>query len=85
VNDKARHLRERFPNKNKTIDLLKAEDPEFLDLCEDHQACVNALRYWTESNAPEANNRVNEYRLLVRELEAEITQALSAVKQRWLD
>jgi hypothetical protein len=54
-----------------------AEDPEFLALCEDYDACVNALRYWAESKDPEAETRVNEYRVLVRDLEEEITQFLT--------
>ena len=82
---KARHIRERFPDKAHTIDLLMAEDPEFLTLCEDHDACVDALRYWTNSKAPEAETRVAEYRTLVRELREEITQALKALKPRRLD
>lgn len=62
-----------------------AEDPEFLTLCEDYDACVEALRYWTQSKEPEAKTRVNEYRGLVRELQEEITQALVALKLRRLD
>jgi hypothetical protein len=85
MNDKSYHIRERFPNKNNIIDLLMAEDPEFLDLCEDYDACVNALRYWAESNAPEAKTRVNEYRTLTKELEEEITEAFAALEQRRLD
>jgi len=85
MNDKARHIRERFPDKNHNIDLLMAEDPEFPDLCEDYDACVNALRYWAKSKEPEANTRVDEYHTLVRELEEEIAQALEALKSRRLD
>ncbi len=85
MNDMARHIRERFPDKKHSIDLLMAEDPEFLDLCEDHDACVDALRYWAKSKKPEAETRVNEYRTLVRELQEEITQALEALKSRRLD
>ena len=85
MNDKARHIRERFPDKNHSIDLLMAEDPEFPDLCEDYDACVNALRYWAKSKEPEAKTRVNEYHTLVRELEEEITQALEALKPRRSD
>ena len=55
-----------------------AEDPEFLDLCEDYEACVNASLYWADSNTPEAKTRVNEYRTLIEELETEILQALKA-------
>ena len=80
-----RHIRERFPDKTHTIDLLIANDPEFLDLCEDHDACVDALRYWAKSEKSEAETRVDEYRTLVRELQEEIAQALEALKPRRLD
>jgi hypothetical protein len=79
VNDKTRHIRERFPDKSHIIDLLMAEDSEFLTLCEDYDVCVYALRYWAKSKAPEAETRVNEYRTLIEELEEEITQVLVAL------
>lgn len=79
MNNKARHIRERFPDKSHIIDLLMAEDSEFLTLCEDYDDCVYALRYWAKSKAPEAETRVNEYRTLIEELEEEITQVLVAV------
>ena len=85
MNDKARHIRERFPDKKHTIDLLTTEDPEFYTLCEDHDACVDALRYWAASEKPEAENRVAEYRALVRELQDEIAQDLMALEPRRLD
>ena len=85
MNDKTRHIRERFPDQKHTIDLLMAEDPEFLDLCEDYDACIDALRYWANSKEPEAETRVDEYRALVRELQEEITQALATVEPRRLD
>jgi hypothetical protein len=64
-----------LPTKNIAY-LLMAEDPEFPALCEDYDACVNALRYWTQSQAPEAEIRVNEYRTLIEELEEEIISLL---------
>jgi hypothetical protein len=76
MNDKIGHIGERFSDQKHRIDLLMAEDPEFPALCEDYDACVNALRYWSESKAPEAEIRINEYRTLIEELEKEITQAL---------
>jgi hypothetical protein len=85
MNDKALHIRERFKDKSHIIDLHMAEDPEFLSLCEDFDACVNALRYWADSKEPEAEVRVNEYRTLVRELQEEIKQALSEVQSNRLD
>jgi len=79
LNDKAHHIRERFPDKSHIIDLLILEDAEFLALCEDYDACVDALHYWAKSKASEAETRVNEYRTLIEELEEEITQVLAAV------
>ncbi|MBW1789006.1 MAG: hypothetical protein JRK53_20730 [Deltaproteobacteria bacterium] len=79
MNDKTRHIRERFPDKSHIIDLLMAEDSEFLTVCEDYDVCVYALRYWAKSKAPEAETRVNEYRTLIEELEEEITQVLVAL------
>jgi hypothetical protein len=81
----ARHIRRQFPDQKHRIDLLLAEDPEFFSLCEDYDACVNALQFWVNSEAPEAETRVDEYRALVRELQEEITQALEALKSRRLD
>jgi hypothetical protein len=62
-----------------------AIDTEFLALSEDYDTCVNALRYWIGSKEPEAKTRVNEYRILVRELEEEITQVLAGPQPRRLD
>jgi hypothetical protein len=54
------------------------EDPEFLAVCEDYDACIEALRYWDRSNEPEAETRVTEYHALVEELEKEIVEAVAA-------
>ena len=85
MNDKIHYILERLPDKSHVIDLLMAKDPEFAVLCEDYNDCVNALRYWVRSKAPEAETRVREYRTLIRELEEEITQALEALSPRQLD
>lgn len=85
MSDKLPHIRERFPDKKHAIDLLISDDPEFLTLCEDHDACVDALRYWAQSKEPEAETRVNEYHTLVEELQEEIAQALEVPKTRRLD
>ena len=82
MNDKAHHIREQFPDKTHAIDLLMAQDPEFRAMCEDYDACVDALQYWAKSKAPEAEMRVNEYRTLTRELQEEVVEALIAQKPR---
>ena len=85
MNDKTLYIRKRFPNKKNDIDLLIAEDPEFLTMCEDYDACVRALHFWVKSEAPEATTRAKEYRTLIRELQEEIAQVLEALKSRRLD
>ena len=61
------------------------EDPEFFALCEDYDTCVNALQYWINSKEPEAEIRVNKYRVIARELEEEVVKTLIALKPRQLD
>ena len=78
MNEKNLNILERFPEKIHTLTLLMAEDPEFLAVCEDYDACIEALRYWAQSNEPEAATRINEYNTLVRELEEEIVQVVTA-------
>lgn len=85
MKNKAHHIRERFSDKKHRIDLLMAQDPEFLDLCEDHDACVNALRYWKQSGEPEAETRIDEYSIIIEELEEEIARALEVSKASRVD
>ena len=68
-----------------TLELLMEKDPEFGDLCEDYNACVEALQHWVKSGKPEAGQRVTEYRTLVRELQEEIAQALTVQTPRCSD
>ena len=82
IRDKAHHIKERFPDDRHTIDLLMMQDPDFCAICEDHDACVNALNYWIDSDAPEADLRVGEYRTLIKDLEKEAAQAIGALKNR---
>jgi hypothetical protein len=66
---------DRFPDKSEILIALMARNSEFLGMCEDHEECMKALRYWARSNEPDANGRAREYRDLVRQLEKEIVQA----------
>jgi hypothetical protein len=82
MNDKAHHIKERFPADKRAIDHLLVLDPEFGVICEDHQACIAALQYWVDSNAPEAGIRIDEYRSLIEGLESEAARAIAALKER---
>ena len=61
-----------------------AIDSEFLSLCDDYDACINALQYWTKSKEPEAESRIDEFRNIVRELEEEVIEALITLKTQSL-
>jgi hypothetical protein len=76
MDEKNHPILERFPEKSHDLALLIAEDPEFRAVCEDYDACINALRYWSECKEPEAEIRVSEYRTLIEELEKEVAEAL---------
>ena len=76
MNDLESRILKRFPERIESIDRLLAEDPDFQDLCEDYDICLNALQYWTTSGKPEAKTRVKEYRALAKEFEEEIHQFL---------
>ncbi|MGD8371690.1 MAG: hypothetical protein PVF76_11485 [Syntrophobacterales bacterium] len=78
MDDKQHHVPKKFPEKSQAIARLMEEDPEFVAMSEDYDACINALRYWEQSKEPEAESRVREYRALVQELEEEIRVTLEA-------
>ena len=78
MNVKLDKVYERFPGKKHYIEHLTQEDPDFLSLCDDYVACVDALAYWNQSTSPEAGVRIEEYQTLVRELGLEIKQAVEA-------
>ena len=71
---------ERFPDKSEILIALMARNPELLGMCEDHEECIKALRYWARCNEPDADGRVKEYCDLVRQLEEEILQAVAELE-----
>ncbi len=85
MNDMMGHIRKRFPDKSENIALLMTKDPDFRAICEDYRDCIHALRHWDQSQEPEAETRVNEYRTLIGELEDEIVEALATVSSQRLE
>ena len=85
MTENAFHIRRRIPDKIRQIDRLLELDPEFANLCEDLDACVNALQYWTKSKEPEAESRIEEYSILIEQLEDEIYQSLSSLDSPKVD
>ena len=80
--DITRHIREQLQGQKDSIDLLVAEDREFLAMCDDYDACIDALHYWASSEEPGAKARVGEYRNLIGALCEEITQILEKYMRR---
>ena len=78
MNDQTDSIRKLFPDKGHRIDFLIENDPDFLIMCEDYDACVNALGYWARSTEPEAESRISEYSILIEQLEEEIYKSLSS-------
>jgi hypothetical protein len=70
-------LIQRFAMHGLTFRRLYKHDAEFRAACDDHQAAVAAMHHFAATSVT-ASNRVEEYRRLVKELEAEIEARLSA-------
>jgi len=76
------HILDRFPSQSHLITYHMAIDPDFYDLCHDYEACVKALRFWIASNDPNASARLNEYRVLVTDLELDIVKELKTLRHK---
>jgi hypothetical protein len=69
-------LVQRFPAQELVLRRLHSRDPDFREICEHHTAALAALHHF---GAPETTSaeRVEEYRRIVAELEAEIATILA--------
>jgi hypothetical protein len=63
---------ERYPSQEMIIRRMFKEDESFQAFCDDYEACVNALDYWRESLDPVASSRIEEYVIILNELEQEL-------------
>jgi hypothetical protein len=72
----------RFPERAASIRELDAEDAVFRAICEDYGEALRALEHWSRSHQACARQRVDEYRMIVQELEAEVIAALDAHENR---
>ena len=80
MKSKPRDILQHFPEKADDLLMLMSQNPDFQDLCDDYDICAQALRYWIKSPAPEAKERIAEYRTIALELEEEIVQQLKSQK-----
>jgi hypothetical protein len=77
-----RELLRRFPAQWGAILALRSGDAEFRSFCQDYSMARAALKRWQRSTGPNAGARAVEYQHIVRELEAELLQLLSAADTR---
>lgn len=71
----------RFSSQEFAIRRLYVHDPEFRAVCSDYCEVLRALEYW-HTNDQAVPDRVTEYRQMLRELEAEMLDFLSATKAK---
>jgi uncharacterized protein YdcH (DUF465 family) len=77
MGDEIESLARRFPQHASTIHRLRARDPSFRSICDDHAEAQRALKHW-EAAGQAAPERVAEYREIMKELEAEALAILEA-------
>jgi len=68
----------RFPDRAARLRQLYPADDEFRAICEDYGDALRALAHWSHADQSFAAARVEEYREIAQELEAEVLAALDA-------
>jgi hypothetical protein len=77
MSDEVEALAGRFPQHAATIRRLQARDPSFRSICDDYGKVLRALKHW-QTCAGASDRRVEEYRQMAAELEAEALAILQA-------
>ena len=70
----------RFPLRELEIRRQCARDPKFVEICEDYDEALQALRRW-EAAGPAGATQVKDYRRIRDELEAEILTTLDGPRR----
>jgi len=65
--ESSRHILARLHELRTRAELRILRDPQFRSLCQDYGAAVEAFEHWSRSSAPEASQRIADYRALVLE------------------
>ncbi len=69
-------LMKRFPDCKDALLRTYRTSESFQSICANYQECLEALRYWAESEHKIAPERHREYESLLHELEQDIRQSL---------
>jgi hypothetical protein len=78
VADKAHYVLDQLPEHRHAIRERMGVDQEFRSLCEDYGDAFEALRRWEGSDDSHRVARIEEFRRLLGDLEAEILAELGA-------
>ena len=78
MSDEIEALARRFPQHASKIRRLHARDPDFRSICDDYGLAQRALKHWEAVGQAAPPGRVEEYREIVQELEAEVLAILQA-------
>ena len=70
-------IMKRFPDRKDALLQMHRTSESFRSICENYQECLEALRYWAESEHETAVDRHREYASLLHELEEDVRQNLS--------
>jgi hypothetical protein len=70
----------RFPDHARSIRRLQADDATFRAICEDYAEALRALAYWQAADRS-SQQKAEEYRRLVEELEEEALEALTRANE----
>ena len=70
-------VRNLFPARQKQIDQLYQEDADFQEMCQDYEEVHSLLACWTSSTDVK-QAIIEEYKILLKDLEVEIMEALQA-------
>lgn len=73
---KSRHVLDQLPQHAAALRERMIVDREFRSLCEDYGETLEALRRWEASDDRHRQERVEEFRSLLAELELEIAREL---------
>jgi hypothetical protein len=81
MSDEVEALAGRFPEHAATIRRLYARDPNFHSICDDLADVRRAVAHW-QTTAASSPRMVEEYRQMVKELEAEALAILQAFENK---
>ncbi len=73
-------IMQQWPSKKNILRRMYRGSRSFQTLCDDYQKCIEAMKYWTQSDYVQALERCNEYQDMMNGLENEIKERINTIK-----